>query len=112
MIWHTCTRRAALAALVAAGVSAVVLAKGGAAAQSAKVDAPATPPAAADARAVLDKYCVTCHNEQRKTAGLMLDRMDVADVSDGTEVWEKVVRKLHAREMPPKGMPQPDPAVR
>ena len=41
--------------------------------------APATPAAsrAADARAMLDTYCVTCHNQRLKTAGLMLDTADV-----------------------------------
>src|SRR5204862_6685484 len=64
-----------------------------------------TPPAP---RPVLDKYCVTCHNERLKTAGLQLDRLDLERVGDSAETWEKVVRKLRAREMPPKGMPQPD----
>src|SRR6266568_7195993 len=62
-------------------------------------------------RAVLDQYCVTCHNEKTKTAGLMLDKMDPARVSQNTEAWEKVVRKLRAGMMPPQGMPRPDPAV-
>src|SRR5579859_7476600 len=43
-------------------------------------------------RAVLDKYCVTCHNERLKTAGLMLDKMDVGRITDGAEMWEKVAR--------------------
>src|SRR5437867_840836 len=59
-------------------------------------------------RAVLDQYCVTCHNERTKTAGLMLDKMDPAHVSANTEAWEKVVRKLRAGMMPPQGMPRPD----
>src|SRR5262245_39436993 len=63
-------------------------------------------------RAILDKYCVTCHNQQRKTAGRMLDSLDVAKVPESAETWEKVIAKLHAREMPPKGMPQPDQATR
>jgi Protein of unknown function (DUF1592)/Protein of unknown function (DUF1588)/Protein of unknown function (DUF1587)/Protein of unknown function (DUF1585)/Protein of unknown function (DUF1595)/Planctomycete cytochrome C len=59
-------------------------------------------------RAVLDKYCVTCHNEKLKTAGLTLDKMDPVRVADQTEAWEKVVRKLRAGMMPPQGMPRPD----
>jgi len=58
-------------------------------------------------RAVLDKYCVTCHNQRLKTAGLQLDKMDLAHVRDQAEVWEKVVRKLRAGMMPPAGMPRP-----
>ncbi len=62
-------------------------------------------------RAVLDQYCVTCHNDKLKTAGLMLDKMDPAHVSANTEAWEKVVRKLRAGMMPPQGMPRPNAAT-
>src|SRR5262245_37247710 len=59
-------------------------------------------------RAVIDRYCVTCHNERLKTAGLMLDKADVDHVGSSPEIWEKVLRKLHSREMPPPGSPRPD----
>jgi hypothetical protein len=62
-------------------------------------------------RALLDKYCVSCHNEKLKTAGLMLDKMDVDHVADGAATWEKVIRKIHGRTMPPLGMPRPDVAT-
>ena len=62
-------------------------------------------------RAVLDRYCVVCHNEQALTAGLALDRMDIEQVSEGAPVWEKVLRKLRGRAMPPAGMPRPDEAT-
>jgi hypothetical protein len=65
-------------------------------------------PAAVPPRAVLDQYCVTCHNARLKTAGLLLDQMDVAQVGDAAEAWEKVTRKLRTREMPPPGRPRPD----
>ncbi len=58
-------------------------------------------------RAVLDRYCVTCHNERLETAGLSLDAIDVASVSDEAEVWEKVVRKLRTGVMPPSTRSQP-----
>jgi len=64
-------------------------------------------PAAAQ-RALLDRYCVTCHNRRLKTAGLTLDDMDVANVGANPVVWEKVVQKLHGRLMPPGGRPRPD----
>jgi len=73
---------------------------------------PASPSAASAAapasnhRAVLDRYCVTCHNERVKTANLMLDRVDVADPGANAEVWEKVMRKVHIGTMPPANMPQ------
>ena len=62
-------------------------------------------------RAVLDRYCVVCHNEQARTAGLALDKMDIEQVSEGAPVWEKVLRKLRGRAMPPAGMPRPDEAT-
>ncbi len=62
-------------------------------------------------RAVLNKYCVACHNEKLKTAGLMLDKMDIANVPAGTEVWEKVIGKLRGAAMPPPGAPRPDKAT-
>jgi Protein of unknown function (DUF1592)/Protein of unknown function (DUF1588)/Protein of unknown function (DUF1587)/Protein of unknown function (DUF1585)/Protein of unknown function (DUF1595)/Planctomycete cytochrome C len=69
-------------------------------------------PASPARRAFLDQYCVGCHNERAKTAGLMLDRMDPARVSEHAEVWEKVVRKLRAGMMPPAGARRPDrPAI-
>ncbi len=59
-------------------------------------------------RALVTKYCVTCHNERLKTAGLTLDSMDVDHVAQNPDVWEKVVRKLRGGMMPPQGMPRPD----
>ena len=62
-------------------------------------------------RAVLDRYCVVCHNEQALTAGLALDSLDIEQVSEGAPQWEKVLRKLQGRAMPPAGMPRPDEAT-
>ncbi len=62
-------------------------------------------------RAVLDQYCVTCHNERLKTAGLMLDTLDLIAVPARAEVWEKVIRKLRTGAMPPAGRPRPDKAT-
>ena len=58
-------------------------------------------------RGLLDRYCVTCHNQRLQTAGLTLDTMDVGAVGARPEVWEKVVRKLRAGLMPPAGRPRP-----
>jgi uncharacterized protein DUF1592/uncharacterized protein DUF1588/uncharacterized protein DUF1585/uncharacterized protein DUF1587/uncharacterized protein DUF1595/cytochrome c len=70
----------------------------------------ATPPSLSAQRALLDQYCVTCHNQRLKTGGLMLDRLDLAQIADNAETWEKVVRKLRAGMMPPLGLPRPEPA--
>ena len=59
-------------------------------------------------RALLDRYCVTCHNERLQTAGLMLDQVDVGQVGGHADVLEKVVRKLRKGQMPPEGRPRPD----
>jgi hypothetical protein len=56
---------------------------------------------------VLDRYCAGCHNERLLTAGLALDRLDVASPAENAEAWEKVIRKLRAGQMPPPGMPRP-----
>jgi uncharacterized protein DUF1592/uncharacterized protein DUF1588/uncharacterized protein DUF1587/uncharacterized protein DUF1585/uncharacterized protein DUF1595/cytochrome c len=58
-------------------------------------------------RRLLDRYCVTCHNERLKTADLKLDRIDVDNPGADAEVWEKVVRKVHTGTMPPSNVPQP-----
>jgi mono/diheme cytochrome c family protein len=62
-------------------------------------------------RAVFDKYCITCHNQTLRTAGLELDRLDVKNPSANPEVWEKVIAKLRAGSMPPPGTPRPDAAT-
>ena len=62
-------------------------------------------------RALLDRYCVTCHNDQLKTGELSLAQIDVAEVGAGADVWEKVIRKLRAGLMPPTGRPRPDEAT-
>ena len=56
---------------------------------------------------MLDRYCVTCHNERLRTGGLTLEKIDLARVPDEGEVWEKVIRKLRTGAMPPAGMPRP-----
>src|SRR5262245_49148409 len=68
----------------------------------------ATPANTVANRKLLDTYCVTCHNQKSATAGLMLDKMDLETVGENAAVWEKVVRKLRTRAMPPPGRPRPD----
>jgi mono/diheme cytochrome c family protein len=72
-------------------------------------------PAAADPtpsdRALVDKYCVTCHNQRAKTGGLSLDSVDLAQPSANADVLEKVIRKVRGGLMPPVGMPRPDGAA-
>ncbi len=64
-----------------------------------------------DHRALLDRYCVTCHNERLQTAELQLDTADVTNVEADPALWEKVVRKLRAGAMPPAPRARPDEAT-
>ena len=103
--------RQAWSVFFATGIVIATLA--GAAAQTggAKSPAPIPVPALADRRALLDKYCVTCHNMRLKTGDLDLASLDVANVGSGAETWEKVVRKVGSGLMPPAGMPRPEKAA-
>ena len=62
-------------------------------------------------RELLDRYCITCHNEQLQTAGLRLDQLDIGEVHTNAELLERVVRKLRSGQMPPEGRPRPDAAA-
>ena len=70
----------------------------------------ATPPPqpSQQASATVAKYCATCHSARIHTAGLVLDQPAVDQVPANAERWEKVIRKLEARSMPPPGAPRPD----
>ena len=72
----------------------------------AQTAAPATNP-----RAFFDKYCVTCHDQDQRTAGLALDTLDLSKPGEHAEVLEKVIVKLRSGSMPPPGMPRPDAAT-
>jgi mono/diheme cytochrome c family protein len=61
--------------------------------------------------AALNQYCVTCHSERLKTAGFVVDTATLGNVGPSAEAWEKVVRKLRARAMPPVTAPRPDEAT-
>src|SRR5579863_4610167 len=63
------------------------------------------------ARELVNKYCVSCHNEKLKTGGLALDRTDTGNPSSSQETWEKVIVKLRSRSMPPAKLPRPDNAT-
>jgi len=83
----------------------------GRAAGAAPASTPFTSPGAAAQRALIDRYCVTCHNERTKARNatpIALDSLDVTNVPAHAEEWEKVIAKLRAGLMPPAGMPRPD----
>src|SRR5262245_45646056 len=68
-------------------------------------------PQADQHRAMLNTYCVTCHNTRMKTGGValdgeVLDRLNQS-AGDGAQRWDKALRKLRGNQMPPPGSPQP-----
>jgi len=58
--------------------------------------------------AFTNQYCVGCHNDKMQTAGLSLQAINTKDVGEHAATWEKVIKKLDARQMPPAGLPRPD----
>jgi len=58
--------------------------------------------------ATINQYCISCHNAQRKTGGLVLEGLDLANVGANATIWEKVATKLRTEEMPPPGGNRPD----
>jgi len=74
----------------------------------------AAPPASAGSgatgaqRALIDQYCVSCHNERLRTAGFTLEKADIANVAADAALWEKVLEKARTAAMPPPGLPRPD----
>ena len=108
--------RAGLAPSLACGLTAIACAialsaapraQGRAGEQAANAEPAQAPPP----RAVLQRYCFTCHNQRTRTAGLALDVLDMARPGEHAEAWEAVVRKLRTGAMPPAGRPRPDPAA-
>ena len=61
--------------------------------------------------ALLNQYCITCHNQRLKTAGLLLDTFDLEHVEKDAASWEKVVVKIRTGMMPPSGARRPERAV-
>jgi hypothetical protein len=80
---------------------------------------PGQVPAAASARsgststvapyqALINEYCLGCHDDDQRTGGLSFGELNVANLAGHTDTWEKVTRKLRGRMMPPAGRKRPD----
>jgi len=98
------TRKTPLIVLAGLVLACGVLATAAPPQQPAAAPAPATSPQ----RALVNQYCMGCHNEKLKTAGLELNSANIDHVEQNPDVWEKVLRKVRARYMPPYGLPRPD----
>src|SRR5262245_15617259 len=72
---------------------------------------PLTAAAPASSRGMLDQYCLGCHNQKVKTAGVALDAVDLSKVDTHADVLERVLRKVRTGEMPPMGLPRAEPSV-
>jgi hypothetical protein len=118
--WKIPTAAAALwiatAALVAQSPASLPLPpKGGSDAGQGGSQADAPPPGttAASQRAWLDKYCVGCHNTRNPQPAndpVNLETANVDNLLAHAGTWERVLRKLSVRAMPPQGMPRPGEA--
>ncbi len=101
-------------ATVPAAVFALAIG-GSMAASLAAVQAPSqmsrTPDPGSRIPALINTYCISCHNQRLNTAGLALDAVDASRPSAHPEVWERVVTRLRAQSMPPPGLPRPDAAT-
>ncbi|MGA2714716.1 MAG: DUF1592 domain-containing protein [Bryobacteraceae bacterium] len=106
--------------LIASGLIAVALlrsqtpdgrAQPASATASSPADRPSTSLPPANPRGFIDTYCITCHNQKLRTAGLMLDTLDLTKPVGNAEVMEKVIGKLRAGSMPPPKMPRADAAT-
>ena len=106
--------------------AAAAVAFGGASAGAQPAAEPAAEAEVSPQRALIDRYCVTCHNRefvhgddeprsrlvsQLRAVGLALDAVDVDNVAEDPEIWESVVRKLRVGAMPPQPRPRPDKAT-
>ncbi|WP_165070204.1 DUF1592 domain-containing protein [Paludisphaera rhizosphaerae] len=88
-----------------ASILLIVVASTGSGQERRAVEPPSTPHEVADR--FLERYCIDCHNAGLRTADFNLDELDSGEVARNSDAWEKVVRRLAAREMPPGKRPRP-----
>jgi len=97
-------------ALLTSSPAAAESAPSGSTAPSGQAVAPADSAhdVASEKWAFLDQYCSKCHNTTDWAGGIAFDSLSPETIPDDAETWEKAVRKLRGRLMPPAGNPQPD----
>jgi mono/diheme cytochrome c family protein len=79
--------------------------------------APTNADSMAAQKAIVSQYCITCHSDKAKSAGMdsarkiNFDTLDIAHVEKDPETWELIVRKMRAGMMPPSGLRRPEPVT-
>ncbi len=58
----------------------------------------------------MKQFCVPCHNNRLRTAGVTFEGLDLHDIGDNAALLERVLRKVRRGQMPPAGMPRPSVA--
>ncbi len=99
---------------VPAALAAIVVSATAVSGQRETVAPAASPAAAASHAGLVEKSCISCHNNKTKTGGLSLQGLSLTDVPAHGEVWEKVLRKVRSGEMPPptvRTRPEPEAAA-
>ena len=99
------------ALLFICSVTGVLTAAQSPSAPAAQPAVPAQPTGADKQIATITQYCVACHNDRAKTAGVSFQGMTAESVGQHAELFEKAVRKMRGRVMPPPGARQPDSAT-
>jgi mono/diheme cytochrome c family protein len=89
---------------IASGIAALALAG----ASHAAVRVPQRDSVTSAPKAILQQYCIGCHSKDSNVGGFALDTADISNPAQHPEIWEKVIKKLRARMMPPPGRPRPD----
>jgi hypothetical protein len=109
-VWWMCGAALILTGGLRAGAGDPQSVRPGSAAVQSSQASNSTSPAASH-QAVLNRYCLGCHNEKTKTGGLSLTGTEIGNLTANPVLWEKVARKLQGRAMPPIGRPRPDEAT-
>ena len=102
--------RRAMTRAISFVVAAAVLATAALSGQGARGGKAAPASDAAGAKTLLDTYCAGCHSPAVKAGGLVIEASTLAGVREHRDVWEKSLRKLRGRQMPPPGSRQPNQA--
>jgi mono/diheme cytochrome c family protein len=99
------------ATIFAAAVLLLAVQIAGVQSQDVPADAPNRARPTGTEKAVIDRYCATCHNQRTRAGNLALDALDVTAAHRDADTWEKVIRKVRTGMMPPSGSPRPDRAT-